>query len=53
MHNLRFFDVVSCEESEDVDYSDDNKIIEAAKKKNSNVNDKTIVRLQTKSKTQL
>ena len=45
MHNSRSFDVDSCEVSEDVDSSDVNEIIEAAKKKISNVNNKTIVRL--------
>ena len=53
MHNSRSFDVDSCEVSEDDDSTDDNKIIEAAKKKISNVNDRTIMRLQTKSKIQV
>ena len=45
MHNSRSFDVDSCEVSEDDDSSNDNKIIEAAKKKISNVDDRTIMRL--------
>ena len=53
MHNSRSFDVDSCEVSEDDDSSDDNKIIEAAQKKISNVDDRTIMRLQTESKTHM
>ena len=53
MHNSRFFDVESYKVSEDDDSSDDNEIIEAAQKKTSTVNDRTIVRLQTESKTQV
>ena len=53
MHNSRSFDVDSYVVSKDDDSWDDNEMIKAAKKKISNVNDRTIMRLQTKSKIQV